>query len=91
MTSGDSMTGRPQTNRPQVKRLLLRLHEIESTSHPVVSPSPTAEVLINKARDFNAGLIVMGAYGQPVLREFFLGTVPRSVLRASAVPVFCYH
>lgn len=69
----------------------LRLHKVEAISDPVESPRPTSEVLLNKVREFNAGLLVMGAYGQPVLREFFLGSVTRSVLKASAVPVFCYH
>ncbi len=69
----------------------LRLHEIEATSEPVGSPSPVAELILDKARDFKAGLLVMGAYGQPVLREFFLGSVTRSVLKESTVPVFCYH
>jgi nucleotide-binding universal stress UspA family protein len=69
----------------------LRLHGIEATSEPVGSPSPAAELILGKVRDFKAGLLVMGAYGQPALREFFLGSVTRSVLKATPVPVFCYH
>jgi len=69
----------------------LRFHEIEAIAHAVASSSPTAEVLMDQVRDFNAGLIVMGAYGQPTLREFFLGSVTRSVLESSVVPVFCDH
>ena len=38
-----------------------------------------------------AGLLVMGAYGQPVLREFFLGSVTRSILAACPIPMFLYH
>jgi nucleotide-binding universal stress UspA family protein len=30
----------------------------------------------------------MGAYGEPVLREFFLGSVSRTILEESMVPVF---
>jgi nucleotide-binding universal stress UspA family protein len=69
----------------------LRLHEIEAISHPMETTAPTAEVILGKVREFDAGLLVMGAYGQPVLREFFLGSVTRTVLKASTVPVFCYH
>ena len=36
-------------------------------------------------------LRVMGAYGQPILREFFLGSMTRTLLKESPVPVFCYH
>ena len=33
----------------------------------------------------------MGAYGQPVLREFLIGSVTRTILKECPVPVFCYH
>jgi len=36
-------------------------------------------------------MIVMGGYGQPVLREFFLGSVTRTLLAESPVPLFLYH
>ena len=36
-------------------------------------------------------LIVMGVYGQPVLREFFLGSVTPRLLAESPVPLFLYH
>jgi len=69
----------------------LRLHGIEAVAHPVDTHVPTAEAILHKARHLGAGLLVMGAYGQPVLREFFLGSVTRKVLEESPVPVFCYH
>ena len=52
---------------------------------------PPAEVILGKIRYLEASLLVMGAYGQPVLREFFLGSVTRTVLKESPVPVFCSH
>ena len=55
----------------------LRVHEIEATSHVVESKLPIAELILKKARALDAGLLVMGAYGQPVLREVFLGSVTR--------------
>jgi nucleotide-binding universal stress UspA family protein len=69
----------------------LRFHGIEATSHPVDTSVPTAEVILRKVRYLEAGLLVMGAYGQPVLKEFFLGSVTRTVLKESPVPVFCSH
>ena len=36
-------------------------------------------------------MLVMGAYGQPVLREFFIGSVTRTMLRGVRVPIFCFH
>ncbi|WP_406695853.1 universal stress protein [Singulisphaera sp. Ch08] len=69
----------------------LCLHGVEATSHPVATHLPIAEVILDQVRGFDAELLVMGAYGQPVVREFFLGSVTRTVLKASLVPVFCYH
>ena len=39
----------------------------------------------------NASLFVMGAYGQPALREFFLGSVTRTLLEEASVPLFLSH
>jgi nucleotide-binding universal stress UspA family protein len=69
----------------------LCLHGLEATPHAVETSVPTAEVILHKVDHFQAGLLVMGAYGKPVLREFFLGSVTRTVLDESPVPVFCYH
>ena len=69
----------------------LGLHGIEAIPHPVNTSVSTAQVILHKVRYLEAGLLVMGAYGQPVLREFVLGSVTRSVLKESPVPVFCYH
>lgn len=43
------------------------------------------------ALDFDANLIVMGAYGRSRTREFVLGGVTRSLLRASRFPLFLSH
>ena len=60
-------------------------HPIESLEHE------PAAVLLEQVRRLAAGLIVMGAYGEPVLREFFLGSVSRTLLKESPVPVFLAH
>ncbi|MHC5544543.1 universal stress protein, partial [Singulisphaera rosea] len=67
----------------------LSLHDIDATVHPVGTTVPPAEVILEKSREFEAGLLVMGAFGQSALREFFLGSVTQAVLRKSPVPVFC--
>jgi nucleotide-binding universal stress UspA family protein len=43
------------------------------------------------ALDFDANLIVMGGYGHSRAREFVLGGVTRSLLRASRFPLFLAH
>ena len=69
----------------------LRFHQVNAERWPVDSVFPPAEVILESVRMVDAGLLVMGAYGQPVLREFFLGSVTRTVLEKSPVPVFLYH
>jgi nucleotide-binding universal stress UspA family protein len=69
----------------------LRLHQIDALSNPIESSRPPAEVILEQNRLLDAGLVVMGAFGKPVLREFFLGSVTRSILKESPVPVFLFH
>ena len=69
----------------------LRLHQVDAVPHPVESNEAPAEVILEQADRLDAGLIVMGAYGEPVLREFFLGSVSRTLLEESPVPVFLAH
>lgn len=69
----------------------LRLHQVDTAPHPIESTGPPAEVLLEQVDRIGAGLVVMGAYGEPVLREFFLGSVSRSLLQESRVPVFLAH
>ncbi|QFU08800.1 Universal stress protein family protein [Rhodobacteraceae bacterium THAF1] len=47
-----------------------------------------AEALTDHARDTEADLIVMGAYGHRRLREIFIGGVTRNMLGAAPVPLF---
>ncbi|HSD11660.1 MAG TPA: universal stress protein [Candidatus Binatia bacterium] len=67
-------------------------HEIRTETHVDEAPAEsTAEVLLRWVRELDAELMVMGAYGQPLLREFLLGSVTKTVLRESPIPLFLYH
>jgi nucleotide-binding universal stress UspA family protein len=66
-------------------------HKIDAVVHALSSSAPAEEVILEQARHLNAGLLVMGAYGRPVLREFFVGSVTRKMLEESPVPLFLYH
>jgi nucleotide-binding universal stress UspA family protein len=50
-----------------------------------------SEVLNRHARDVDADLIVMGAYGHSRFREAILGGATRSMLEMAAVPVLMAH
>jgi nucleotide-binding universal stress UspA family protein len=49
------------------------------------------DVLLKKAADVAAGLVVIGAYGHSRLSEFILGGVTRTVLREMTCPVLLSH
>ncbi|MCB2124804.1 MAG: universal stress protein [Rhodobacteraceae bacterium] len=51
----------------------------------------TSEVLSRHARDENADLIVMGAYGHSRFREAILGGATRNMLEMADIPVFMAH
>jgi nucleotide-binding universal stress UspA family protein len=49
------------------------------------------DLLLSRAADFGADLLVMGAYGHSRLREFVLGGVSRGVFRQMTLPVLMAH
>ncbi len=50
-----------------------------------------ADVILSHAADTSCDFIVMGGYGHSRLREFVLGGVTRSILRAMTAPVLMAH
>jgi nucleotide-binding universal stress UspA family protein len=52
---------------------------------------PVDDVLLSRAADLGADLLVMGAYGHSRLREYVLGGVSRGVFRQMTVPVLMAH
>lgn len=85
-------TVRPDAARAADQAIaFLRLHQVDAAPHPIESHDSPATVILDQADRLGAGLVVMGAYGEPVLREFFLGSVSRTILKESRVPVFLAH
>ena len=58
--------------------------------HRPLAPD-VAGALLAEAADVGAGLLVMGAYGHPRLREIVLGGVTETILRAMTLPVLLAH
>jgi nucleotide-binding universal stress UspA family protein len=69
----------------------LSLHNIPACAIPLESSGQPADTILDQVNQVNAELLVMGAYGKPSLREFFLGTVTRLILSRTTVPVFLHH
>jgi len=78
-------------NRTERALEFLKFHGIAADSHPVAGPEGEADAILHQIDARDAGLLVMGAYGQPTLREFLFGSVTQNVLDRSPVPVFLYH
>jgi nucleotide-binding universal stress UspA family protein len=79
------------TQNAERARTFLSQHRIEAVLHALESSAPPAKVILEQVRRLNAGLLVMGAYGQPVLREFFLGSVTRTLLSETPIPLLLFH
>jgi nucleotide-binding universal stress UspA family protein len=79
------------TRRAQRARQFLAHHSIEAHPVAVGSAAAPAKVILEQAQRLGAGLLVMGAYGQPALREFVIGSVTRTVLQETTIPVFLFH
>ena len=69
----------------------LRFHQIEAHPHPVVGENKASDEILQAADQFGVELIVMGSYGRNRLAEFLVGSVTRSVLEKSGIPLFLYH
>jgi nucleotide-binding universal stress UspA family protein len=69
----------------------LRSHGLDASTYTAESEVPPADILLTRSRLCDAGLIVMGAYGQKAIKEFVFGSVTRTVLEQSSIPVFCFN
>jgi len=72
--------------------LHLARHGVKAQVERTVSADvPIAEVLLSRAADLGADLLVMGAYGHSRVRELLLGGATRSILASMTIPVLMSH
>jgi nucleotide-binding universal stress UspA family protein len=69
----------------------LQRHHIAVQAHAIATSASPAHVLLEQVQQVGASLLVMGAYGRSTLREFFGGSITRTLLQESPVPLFLYH
>lgn len=70
----------------------LARHGVTADVHDSVAHDMGAgELLLSRASDFGADLLIMGAYGRPRLRELILGGATHDILRHMTLPVFMSH
>jgi len=72
--------------------LYLARHGIKvSVSQQTADDVDVGNQLLSRAADLDSDLIVMGAYGQPRMKELILGGATRTVLNSMTVPVLMSH
>jgi nucleotide-binding universal stress UspA family protein len=70
----------------------LRRHGVTAIMHrDVARGHEVGELLLSRAADLGADMLVMGCYGHTRAREWALGGASRSVLQAMTVPVLMTH
>jgi nucleotide-binding universal stress UspA family protein len=71
----------------------LKLRGVEATWHREGGDEPPfmGDLLLSRAFDLDADLLVMGCYGHSRAREWVLGGTSRTVLRSMTLPVLMAH
>jgi nucleotide-binding universal stress UspA family protein len=70
----------------------LARHGVDVTvQRDVAADADVGSVILSRAADHGAGLIVMGIYGRSRLRELVLGGASRTLLASMTVPVLMAH
>jgi nucleotide-binding universal stress UspA family protein len=69
----------------------LGFHGIKAELHAIGTSEKPGPVVLKESQNLNAGLVVMGAYGRSVWKDFLFGSVTRTMLTDSNIPLFLYH
>lgn len=71
--------------------LYLARHDLKVEVLRRPQPADAGDAILSMAADFDAELLVMGAYGHSRFREMVLGGATRSVLAKATLPVLLMH
>ncbi len=70
----------------------LARHDLDtSVAHVIAEDMKVGDMILSRAADSGADLIVMGAYGHSRLREMILGGATRHILKHMTMPVLMSH
>ena len=70
---------------------LFAAHDIPVHLHGTASDADAAEVTLAEVDALEPALLVMGAFGHTGLRDLFLGSATRTLLRQCNTPMFICH
>lgn len=69
----------------------LHSHDLDAQPHPFDGAYQPQHAIVGAIQQLAASLLVIGAYGQGPIREFFLGSTTRNLLEGAGIPVFTSH
>ncbi len=69
----------------------LQQHQVHVHHLPMESYASPANVILKQIEGLNPSLLVIGAFGHSILREFIHGSTTLKLLEESPLPVFVYH
>jgi nucleotide-binding universal stress UspA family protein len=83
----------PQEMHARLMRALdyVKTHGRTAEVHVLPIRGSVGETLAQYVRQMPCGLLVMGVYGQPRLKELLFGSVTTSLLKTVPVPLFLHH
>lgn len=87
----DDEDGRERMADADIAAWLARHGVTARVRHEVADDVDAGSLLLSRAADVGADLLVMGAYSRPRLSEVVLGGVTRTVLESMTVPVLMSH
>jgi len=67
----------------------MRSHGIEAESLSL--PGHPGQVILEVAKKIQPAVVVMGAYGESVLKKMLFGTTANSLIEDGTIPLFTYH
>lgn len=72
-------------------RNFLALHDVKAEIEACVSSDDPADILMRRAVESRARLLVMGAFGHRGFREILFGSCTRRLFDSAPLPLFIYH
>ena len=85
-------SGGSAAHHPLPIECFLRRHAVSAKVHRCGRPEGNVgELMLSKAADVDADMLVMGCYGHSRAREWWLGGATRTVLSAMTLPVLMSH
>ena len=70
---------------------LCQAHGIAASSHVIEGYNHETQIILERAMDLNAQLIVMGGFSHSGFKEIFFGSRSQYMLEHSPIPLFMYH